>query len=78
MVKPETAGGRLAGTDKVRVKVVERFPSARLRNRVGMGRRARSALGLVVAALVLGLVLAAVLSTVVWAIAGAIHHATTA
>ena len=52
--------------------------AGRVRDRVGPGRRLRSAVGLLCTAVVLGLLLAAMLSGIVWAVAGAIHHATTA
>lgn len=61
----------------VRVRVVERFPGQRVHHRTGPLRRIRSAVALVVTAVIVGAVLAASLTAVVWGISVAIHHATT-
>ena len=62
---------------KVRVRVVERFPSQRVRQQTGPWRRLRSAVALLLAAVLVGAVLAAGLSAVIWGISVAVHHTTT-
>lgn len=66
-----------ASTRPVRVRVVERFPGQRVHHRTGPLRRIRSAVALVITAVIVGAVLAASLTAVVWGISVAIHHATT-
>jgi hypothetical protein len=68
---------RAADGRRVHVRVVERFPRARVHNKVGPLRRVRSSVALLVTAVVLGIILAAALSAVVWGFATAIHHAST-
>jgi hypothetical protein len=59
----------------VRVRVVERFPRARVHNPVVPLRRVRSLVTLLVTALVLGIILAVVLSAGIWVLTAALHHA---
>lgn len=70
----ETTVVRLTRRDRRRVRLVERFSGRRVRAKVGVWRRVRSFVLLLVLGAILAAVVAAILAAVVAGIGLAIHH----